>query len=64
MMNLSIQALDDATQATTEFKKSFKLVLEDRFSVARANALLADIDSLLNVVQDLQTALNQSSQGE
>jgi hypothetical protein len=64
MMNLSIQALEDATKASTEFKDSFKLVLEDRFSTNRANALLSDIKSLLDVVKELQTAFNQPSQGE
>ena len=64
MMDLSVKALEDATQATTEFKKSFQLVLEDRFSTARANALLADIESLLTVAQELKTAFNQPSQGE
>jgi hypothetical protein len=61
---LSVKALEDATQATTEFKNSFELVLEDRFSTARANALLADIESLLTVAQELKTAFNQPSQGE
>jgi len=37
-MTLSVQGLDDATKATESFKESFKLLLEDRFTIGRANA--------------------------
>ena len=58
MIDLSVKVLEDATKATTEFKNSFQLVLEDRFSTARADALLADIDSLRKVAQELKTAFD------
>lgn len=62
--DLSVKALEDATKATTDFKNSFQLVLEDRFSTARANALLAEISYLLTVTKELKTAFDKPSQGE
>lgn len=57
-MTLSIEALNNANQASQEFKKSFQLLLEDKFTVGRANALLSDIESLLNVAENLKKATN------
>ncbi len=58
-MTLSIEALNNATQSSEEFKQSFQLLLEDNFTTERANALLSDIDSLLNVAEELKKANNQ-----
>ena len=57
-MTLSIQGLDDAIKATESFKESFKLLLEDRFTIGRANALLSEIESLINVSEDLKRSIN------
>ncbi len=59
-MTLSVQGLDDATKATESFKESFKLLLEDRFTIGRANALLSEIESLINVSEDLKRSINQN----
>jgi DNA-binding transcriptional MerR regulator len=57
-MTLSIEALNNYTQASEEFKEAFKLILSDKFTMARANALLSDIESLLKVAEDLKKATN------
>lgn len=59
-MTLSVQGLDDATKATESFKESFKLLLEDRFTIGRANALLSEIESLINISEDLKRSINQN----
>ena len=58
-MTVSIETLNNATQSSEEFKESFQLLLEDNFTTERANALLSDIDSLLNVAEELKKANNQ-----
>ena len=58
MMTLSIEALNNATQASEEFKQAFELLLEDKFTIARANAFLSDVESLLKVAEDLKKANN------
>ena len=57
-MTVSIEALNNATQSSEEFKESFQLLLEDNFTTERADALLSDIDSLLNVAEELKKANN------
>lgn len=63
-MTLSIEALNNATQASEEFKETFQLLLEDKFTLARANALLSDIESLLKIAEELKQANNSSQLGE
>lgn len=63
-MTLSIEALNNATQASEEFKEAFQLLLENKFTIARANALLSDIESLLKIAEDLKKATNPPKQGE
>ncbi len=63
-ITLSIEALDSSIQASEEFKEAFKLLLEDKFTIARANALLSDVESLLKVVDDLKKATISSQKGE
>jgi hypothetical protein len=58
-MTLSMEALTNASQSSKEFKESFQLLLEDKFTIGRANALLSDIDSLLNVAEELKQATNK-----
>ena len=58
-MTTSLEALNNASQSSQAFKESFRLLLEDKFTVGRANALLSDIDSLLNVAEELKKATNQ-----
>ncbi len=53
-MTLAIKGLDDATEATQAFKESFQLLLEDRFTIGRANALLAEIESLINITDNFK----------
>ena len=63
-MTISVEALKNAAQASDEFKKSFQLLLEDKFTLARANALLADIESLIKVAEDIKKATSSSTTGE
>lgn len=58
-MTLSVKGLDDATQASESFKESFKLLLEDKFTIGRANALLSEIESFINVTENLKKSINQ-----
>ncbi|MHC5771533.1 MAG: hypothetical protein ACYTXI_39480, partial [Nostoc sp.] len=58
-MTLSMEALNNASQSSDEFKESFQLLLEDKFTIGRANALLSDINSLLNVAEELKQATNK-----
>ncbi|MEH2167823.1 MAG: hypothetical protein V7K41_14330 [Nostoc sp.] len=53
-MTLSIEALDNASESAKDFKEAFKLLLEDKFTIARANELLSDINSLLNVAKEIK----------
>jgi hypothetical protein len=57
-MTLSVQGLDDAIKATESFKESFRLLLEDKFTIGRANALLSEIESLINLTENLQKSSN------
>lgn len=63
-MTLSIEALNNATQSSEEFKQAFQLLLEDKFTIANANALLSDIESLLKVAEHLKKTTNSPKQGE
>jgi hypothetical protein len=63
-MTLSIEALNNANQASEEFKEAFELLLEDKFTIAHANALLSDIESLLKIAEDLKKPINQPKPGE
>jgi len=63
-MTLSIEALNNANQASKEFKEAFELLLEDKFTIAHANALLSDIESLLKIAEDLKKPINQPKPGE
>lgn len=63
-MTLSIEALNSATQASKEFKESFELLLEDKFTIARANALLSEIEYLVKIAEELKQTNNLSQQGE
>ncbi|WP_196525352.1 hypothetical protein [Nostoc commune] len=53
-MTLSIEALNNASESAKEFKEAFKLLLEDKFTIARANELLFDINSLVNVAEEIK----------
>ncbi|MCC5627529.1 hypothetical protein LC613_04935 [Nostoc sphaeroides CHAB 2801] len=53
-MTLSIEALNDASESAKDFKEAFKLLLEDKFTIARANELLSDINSLVNVAEGIK----------
>lgn len=58
-MTLSIEALNNATRASKEFKEAFQLLLEDKFTIGRANALLSDIESLLSLAEELKQQPNK-----
>lgn len=58
-MKTSLEALNDASQSSRKFKQSFRLLLKDDLTVERANALLSDIDSLLDIAEELKKATNQ-----
>lgn len=58
-MKTSLEALNDASQSSRKFKQSFRLLLKDDLTVERADALLSDIDFLLNVAEELKKATNQ-----
>lgn len=58
-MTLSIEALNNASQASEEFKEAFQLLLEDKFTIGQANALLSDIESLLSVAEELKQQPNK-----
>jgi hypothetical protein len=53
-MTLSIEALNNASESAKNFKEAFQLLLEDKFTIARANELLSDINSLLNVTEEIK----------
>ncbi|WP_334937133.1 hypothetical protein [Nostoc sp.] len=53
-MTLSIEALNNASESAKDFKEAFKLLLEDKFTIARANELLSDINSLVNVAEEIK----------
>ncbi|MBN3926610.1 MAG: hypothetical protein HWQ37_26600 [Nostoc sp. NMS4] len=53
-MTLSIEALNNASKSAKDFKEAFQLLLEDKFTIARANELLFDINSLLNVAEEIK----------
>jgi hypothetical protein len=55
-MTLSIDALDTASDASQRFKEAFVELVDDRLTIARANALLDDVEALLKTVKDLQTS--------
>ena len=55
----SLEALDNASQASQKLRKSFELLLEDKFTVERADALLSDLNSLLDVAEELKKATNK-----
>jgi hypothetical protein len=57
-MTLSIEALNNANQASEDFKESFQLLLEDKFTVGRANALLSDVESLINIAETIKKGTN------
>lgn len=58
-MKTSLEALNDASQSSQKFKESFRLLLKDEFTMERANALLSDINSLLDVAEELKQATNK-----
>lgn len=53
-LTLSVEAIGSANQASEEFQKAFELLLEDKFTVSRANTLLAEVDSLLKIAEGLK----------
>lgn len=53
-MTLSIEALNDASKSAQNFKEAFQLLLEDKFTIARANELLSEINSLVNVAEQIK----------
>ncbi|MFN6477802.1 hypothetical protein [Nostoc sp. DedQUE07] len=53
-MTLSIEALNDASESAKDFKEAFQLLLEDKFTIARANELLSEINSLVNVAEEIK----------
>jgi hypothetical protein len=57
-MTLSIEALNNANKASQQFKESFQLLLEDKFTLGRANALLDDISELLGIAEEIKQATN------
>ncbi len=58
-MTLSVEGLDDATQATKSLKESFKLLLENKFTIGRANVLLSEVESVINITENLKKSINQ-----
>lgn len=61
-MTLSIEALNNASQASEEFKEAFQSLLEDKFTIERANALLSDVESLLSVAEELKKQTNKQQE--
>jgi hypothetical protein len=55
-LTLSIEGLDAASDASIKFKEAFVELVDDRLTIANANALLDDVDALLKTLSDLQTA--------
>lgn len=53
-LTLSIEGLDTASDASIKFKEAFVELVDDRLTIARANALLDEVDALLKTVSDLQ----------
>ncbi|MEH2045585.1 hypothetical protein [Nostoc sp.] len=53
-MTLSIEALNDASESAKDFQEAFKLLLEDKFTIARANELLSEINSLVNLAEEIK----------
>ncbi|MBD0385509.1 MAG: hypothetical protein ICV54_03005, partial [Nostoc sp. C3-bin3] len=53
-MTLSIEALNNTSKSAQDFKEAFQLLLEDKFTIARANELLSDISSLVNVAEEIK----------
>ncbi|MEH2215394.1 hypothetical protein [Nostoc sp.] len=53
-ITLSIEALNNASESAKDFKEAFKLLLEDKFTIARANELLSDINSLVHVAEEIK----------
>ncbi|MDZ8030704.1 hypothetical protein [Nostoc sp. DedSLP04] len=53
-ITLSIEALNDASESAKDFKEAFQLLLEDKFTIARANELLSEINSLVNVAEEIK----------
>ena len=62
-LTLSVEAINTANQASEDFKQAFQLLLEDKFTVSRANAFLAEVDSLLKVAEGLKKS-NQPKSGD
>ncbi len=55
----SLEALDNASQSSQKLRESFQLLLEDKFTKERANTLLSDTNSLLDVAEELKKATNK-----
>ncbi|MBD2438280.1 hypothetical protein H6G69_15885 [Nostoc sp. FACHB-110] len=53
-MTLSIEALNNASESAKDFKEAFQLLLEDKFTISRANELLSNINSLLKVAEEIK----------
>ncbi|MEH2203667.1 MAG: hypothetical protein V7K53_06235 [Nostoc sp.] len=53
-MTLSIEALNNASESAKDFKEAFQLLLEDKFTIARANELLSEINSLVNIAEEIK----------
>lgn len=55
-LSLSIDALDTASDASKKFKEAFVELVDNRLTIAKANALLDDVETLLKTVKNLQTS--------
>lgn len=53
-MELTAESLGSATKASEEFKEGFELLLQDKFTLARANELLSSVNSLLKAALALK----------
>ena len=55
----SLEALKDASRSSQKLRESFELLLEDKFTKERADALLSDTNSLLDVAEEIKKATNK-----
>jgi hypothetical protein len=54
LLSVTSDSLGSATKASKQFKEAFELLLEDKFSLARANDLMSSINLLLKAVMTLK----------
>jgi hypothetical protein len=54
LLSVTSDSLSAATKASKQFKEAFELLLEDKFTLARANDLMSSVNLLLKAVMTLK----------